>query len=398
MTAGQGTIGSAGQPIYVQFPLIGTSAAGDLQVAGQQGVYLSVQATTDNEASGVALNVGNITSADGNVEVLVPDATSLVVPACGCEGLAQLVPIASTVNLYNITAGGNIQITVGSANSTVETDLAVEGQISAAGTVSVSSTGSLTQIWTGAGPDGNWSDASNWASGVVPQAGSRLLFPASAAGSTSTNDLPAGTTFSAITVEASGCVIDGNAVTLDPPDGTGLWIDASDTLSLPITLAGDTAIDVSSGSLTMLDAIDTAGYTLTVTGDSSAAATFDGPITGSGGVDLSGGVTVAFAGNNTYSGGTILGPGTLLLGDGGTNGSILGDVDDDGTLAFDRADDYTFAGAISGSGQVTNVGSGTPLLTGANSYSGGTVISSSMAAGSDTALGTAYVTISAARA
>ena len=89
-------------------------------------------------------------------------------------------------------------------------------------------------------------------------------------------------------------------------------------------------------------------------------------------MDLSGGVTVTFAGDNTYSGGTVLGPGTtLLLGDGGTSGSILGDVDDDGTLAFDRADDYTFGAAISGSGQVTNVGSGTLTIANVNTFGGG---------------------------
>ncbi len=117
--------------------------------------------------------------------------------------------------------------------------------------------------------------------------------------------------------------------------------------------------------------------TLTINGTSAAgsgtsAATFAGVISGSGAVDLSGGVTVTFAGDNTYSGGTVLGPGTtLLLGDGGTSGSILGDVDDDGTLAFDRADDYTFGAAISGSGQVTNVGSGTLTIANVNTFGGG---------------------------
>ena len=89
-------------------------------------------------------------------------------------------------------------------------------------------------------------------------------------------------------------------------------------------------------------------------------------------MDLSGSATVTFAAANTYSGGTAIGPGTtLLLGDGGTNGSILGDVDDDGTLAFDRADDYAFDGAISGSGQVTNVGSGTLTIGNVNTFGGG---------------------------
>ena len=49
-------------------------------------------------------------------------------------------------------------------------------------------------------------------------------------------------------------------------------------------------------------------------------------------------------------GGTTIAAGTLQLGDGGADGSILGDVLDNGTLAFNRSDVATFAGTISGSG------------------------------------------------
>ncbi|PWJ90398.1 outer membrane autotransporter protein [Mesorhizobium loti] len=66
--------------------------------------------------------------------------------------------------------------------------------------------------------------------------------------------------------------------------------------------------------------------------------------------------------------------GTLQLGNGGTSGSIIGDVTDNGTLAFNRSDALTYGGIISGTGSVSQIGSGTTILTGANTYSGGTVI------------------------
>jgi autotransporter-associated beta strand protein len=80
-------------------------------------------------------------------------------------------------------------------------------------------------------------------------------------------------------------------------------------------------------------------------------------------------------GSNTYTGGTTISGGTLQLGNGGTTGSIVGNVTDNGTLAFNRSDDVTFAGAISGSGGLTQIGAGTLTLTGANTNTGTTTVS-----------------------
>ena len=98
----------------------------------------------------------------------------------------------------------------------------------------------------------------------------------------------------------------------------------------------------------------------------SDAITFDGRIAGSGGVRiLDGGVT--FTADNIYTGGTTIAAGAQLnLGAGGASGSI-GDVVVNGALAFDRSDNFTFSGLITGSGVVRQVGSGQLALTGNNS-------------------------------
>src|SRR5581483_6492947 len=83
-------------------------------------------------------------------------------------------------------------------------------------------------------------------------------------------------------------------------------------------------------------------------------------------------VTLVLTGANTYSGGTTITAGTLQLGNGGTSGSIAGNVVDNSALAFNRSDSATFAGIISGSGSVTQAGAGTTTLTGANIYGGAT--------------------------
>ena len=109
--------------------------------------------------------------------------------------------------------------------------------------------------------------------------------------------------------------------------------------------------------------------------DRSDAVTFGGVISATGSLVQLGNGTLTLTGNNTYSGGTTISAGTLQLGNGGTTGSITGNVTDNGTLAFDRSNSVTFGEVISGVGTLVQSGSGTLILTGNNTYSGGTTIS-----------------------
>ncbi|WP_316166306.1 MULTISPECIES: autotransporter domain-containing protein [unclassified Bradyrhizobium] len=104
--------------------------------------------------------------------------------------------------------------------------------------------------------------------------------------------------------------------------------------------------------------------------------TFGGIVSGTGAFQQLGSGTTIFTGTNTYTGGTTVSAGTLQLGNGGTSGSIAGDVTDNGILAFNRSDNYTFGGSISGSGAVEQNGSGTLILNGHSSYTGPTLVNS----------------------
>lgn len=85
---------------------------------------------------------------------------------------------------------------------------------------------------------------------------------------------------------------------------------------------------------------------------------------------------LTLTGNNTYPGGTTISAGTLQVGNGGTSGSIgTGNVVNDGTLVFNRSDNITFGGLISGSGALVKEGAGTLTLTASNSYYGYTTVS-----------------------
>ncbi len=103
-------------------------------------------------------------------------------------------------------------------------------------------------------------------------------------------------------------------------------------------------------------------------------ATIASVLSGSQTLEKTGPGTLVLSAANTYGGGTRITGGTLQVGDGGTSGAILGDIADNAAVAFDRSDSVTFAGVISGSGSLEQKGTGTLVLTGANTYTGGTTI------------------------
>ncbi len=126
----------------------------------------------------------------------------------------------------------------------------------------------------------------------------------------------------------------------------------------------------------------------------SDAVTFAGVVSGSGSLTQAGTGTLTLTGADAYTGGTRIAAGTLQLGNGGTTGSIAGNVVDNGTLIFNRSDTVTFGGAISGSGSVAQIGSGTTILTAANTYAGGTRLDAgTLGVAVDNGLGTGSLTI-----
>jgi fibronectin-binding autotransporter adhesin len=78
--------------------------------------------------------------------------------------------------------------------------------------------------------------------------------------------------------------------------------------------------------------------------------------------------------NNTYSGPTTINAGALVLGNGGTTGSIPGNVVNNSILAINRSDVFTLGNAISGTGAFVQMGPGTTVLTANNTYSGATTV------------------------
>jgi outer membrane autotransporter protein len=217
---------------------------------------------------------------------------------------------------------------------------------------------------------------------------------------TADNTYTGGTTISAGTLQLGDGGTSGG-ISGDVTDNGTLAFDRSDSVSFGGTVSGTGAVNqIGTGTIiltanntytggTTISAgtlqLGTGGTSGSISGDvtdngtlafdRSDGVSFGGTVSGTGAVNQIGTGTTILTASNTYTGGTTISAGTLQLGNGGTSGSIPGDVTDNGTLAFDRSDSVTFGGTISGTGTVTQTGAGVTVLNAANTYSGGSSVS-----------------------
>ncbi|MGA2032392.1 MAG: Ig-like domain repeat protein [Thermoguttaceae bacterium] len=129
-----------------------------------------------------------------------------------------------------------------------------------------------------------------------------------------------------------------------------------------------------------------AGGTVEVDGTSTSV-TIASAISG-GRLTKTGTGTLVLTGDNSYTGGTVIQCGEVDVGS-GTPGSIVGDVVDDGSLWIWSTENVSLSG-ISGSGTITQYGTGTTTISGHNSGFTGIVYVDygTLRLGDDAALGT----------
>jgi len=132
--------------------------------------------------------------------------------------------------------------------------------------------------------------------------------------------------------------------------------------------------------------------------DPGTILTYGGIIAGSGSLTKAGAGRLTLTGASTFTGGATVAAGKLYLGntsgsatgtgtvsvaagaelwvgDGTAIGSLSGNIADAGKVGFNRPDNQTYAGVISGSGVLDKQGTNTLTLTGANTYTGNTTVS-----------------------
>jgi len=253
-------------------------------------------------------------------------------------------------------------------------------ETSTAGAASITNAGSIRFLATASGGtaaytgqagstvDFSWSSASALTLGSL--AGTGAVDLGSLTLTVGGNDTS--TTFAGVI--ADGGVLGGTGAGLTKA-GTGTL-----TLSGANTYTGLTTISAgtlqigdggATGTLGSGNVVNNAALAFNRTGTLTVA----NAISGTGTVTQSGTGTTVLTATNTYSGTTTISAGTLQVGDGGTTGTLgTGGVTNDGTLAFNRTDGVTLGNLVSGTGRLTQAGSGVLTVTAANTYSGGTTI------------------------
>ena len=118
-----------------------------------------------------------------------------------------------------------------------------------------------------------------------------------------------------------------------------------------------------------------------IVGTDNTNSTYSGTISSSGpgaaiaGIMKTGTGTLTLNAPQTYTGTTVIGAGTLQLGDGVNDGSLATSaVTDMGALVYNLVHNRTVSYPISGTGSVTKLGPNTLSLNGNNTYSGQTTV------------------------
>ncbi|EMH4797704.1 autotransporter-associated beta strand repeat-containing protein [Salmonella enterica] len=298
-----------------------------------------------------------------------------------------------------VVKSGDGALTLSGANSYSGGTLISDGTL-IAGRVDVLGSGDVTDNATLELNTGGTFDNAISGSGQVVKSGDDVL-TLSGANSYSGGTLISDGTLVASNVEALGTGDVTNNATLELNtggdftnniSGNGQVVKSGDeTLTLSGTNSYTGGTTISGGTLvaTNVEALGTGDVTNNATLELNTGGDFTNNISGSGQVVKFGDDALTLSGSNTYRGGTTISGGTLVAND--VNALGTGDVTDNAVLELNTGGD--FDNAISGSGQVVKSGDDTLTLSGSNTYTGGTLISSGTLVANDVnALGTGDVT------
>ncbi|WP_241389057.1 autotransporter-associated beta strand repeat-containing protein [Salmonella sp. YP34-2] len=332
----------------------------------------------------------NLTNADGSFAVNTVlenvDATLDPASATGWDGTSLIKQGAGTLilNAENTYTGGTT-ISGGTLVAT-NVDALGSGDVTDNATLEMNTGGTFDNAISGSGQvvksgDGalTLSGANSYSGGTLISDGTLIAGRVDVLGSgdvtdNATLEMNTGGTFSN-TISGSGQVVKSGDKTL--------------TLSGVNTYIGGTLISGGTLLASNVEALGTGSVANNATLELNTSGDFDNAIGGSGKVEKSGDDALTLSGSNTYTGGTLISGGTLVASN--VEALSTGDVTDNATLALNAGGDFT--NNIGGTGRVEKSGDKTLTLSGSNTYTGGTLISSGTLVANDVnALGTGDVT------
>ncbi|HIM39854.1 MAG TPA: autotransporter domain-containing protein [Methylophaga aminisulfidivorans] len=334
------------------------------------------QGTGTTTLSGTNTYTGGTTINDGAIRIGAADNL-------GSGALTLDGGTLQTTASFTSSRGTTLGASGGSFNIDAGTTLSQSGQITGSGRLSKTGEGTLTLSGTNTYTGGTTINdgtiligaADNLGSGALTLDGGTLQTTASF---TSNRGTTLGASGGSFNIETSTTLTQSGNIS-----GSGRLSKTGEgtlTLSGTNTYTGGTTIDDgtlqignggTSGTLGTGNVTNNSALVFNRSDDSS----YTGVISGTGTVSKDGAGTLTLSGNNTYSGTTTISDGTLQVGNGGTSGTLgNGNVTNNSALVFNRSDDSSYNGVISGTGTVSKDGAGTLTLSGTNTYSGGTTI------------------------
>ena len=168
----------------------------------------------------------------------------------------------------------------------------------------------------------------------------------------------------------------GDAATISVNGPIKAYTTGTGTVTLTANLVSASGTSLIQGELEGTGDFTQTTGTLQVnaTGNNSS---YTGDIKGDGAFTKLGNSILALSGANTYTGDTTISAGTLTIDGTGSleGGSYDGAISNSGTFIYSSTANQTLAGVISGTGVLTKEENSTLTLTNANTYTGGTTIS-----------------------
>jgi fibronectin-binding autotransporter adhesin len=253
----------------------------------------------------------------------------------------------------NIYLAGNAGLTLGNASGSANADTIVNGQISGAAGQGITISAGVNGVGTGA----------IVFNATVPFTGAPL--PNTYTGAT--------------TLESGRLAISGDA---NLGAATAPLVFSGGTLKITGPITGTRPVSVAADGGTI---------------ESNGFSALFGGFTGSGILTKTGTGNLGVSGTSTFTGTLAMTSGSFVvastgnfqLGNGGTSGTLDRPISNNGVFAFNRSDNLSFSQVLSGTGQFSQIGTGTLTLNAANTYSGGTMVAAgTLRLGNATALGT----------
>src|SRR5947209_4940289 len=249
-----------------------------------------------------------------------------------------------------------------------------------------------TWTWTGNGGDPNWTTLLNWNLGSAPVSLSTTDLIFAGTNNTGTSQAPLLQLVPAFQLNS-----------LSFAAGSGTYYLGGNSFAFTgttnsITQNSSSAQFIANG----LAATANATTALSLGGNGTGVVTISGAIAAGNGnrdysVVKSGTGTFSLSGTNTYAGGTTINGGTLIANSSASLGAVTGGLSlNAGTLEIatgftsaraitlgnaastfqiDPSQTFTLSSAMAGAGALNKTGAGTMVLGGANTFSGGTIIS-----------------------